>query len=340
MRRDAISARYLQAQMGKGYILWEKKHPEEFSEFMPIIQSALAEKQEELGLHPLNSEEKRRASAGRMYTDSPVIKNISLDRIHFLPRGVYDDYWGEKDESLGCYSANEQSVHVVDSRKKKRRDYATEMVNLFHVMQHEAIHASSYEADYLGKSGEPALYRQGYVVFNQKHDMERFRGLNEAVVEQMNTAVLRSLIPDLVQTFPKISEKEWKNAPSVYYEVFRSVLESIISNTVYRMGSDPATVLKQYEAGLFTGKMMHLADVDRVYGKGSLRFLSTMGTYKGNGVQRCPEGISKKEWESHLDGYFIQYFWGSGQTWAFRKNLAREVLSQREFYRFCKANES
>lgn len=333
-KKSGEAGRRLESYSGTERLEGEVLPPDEFYTFFPVMEEMLIAEQERFGLTRRSSE--KAEFSGRSYIDGPCVKTIDPDRIHYLPSEVYSAQGNSHGESFGVYLIGEQSIHIAEYRAglehtnlSPERKQSVRLRSL----QHEAVHMVSYEADYLGKKGDARLYRQGYMVFNQKYGFERFRGLNEAVVERINMIVFNSAIPKLMERFPDTKEKDWRFGQPIYEE-YRTVLGDIIENIAECMHRDALDVWYDFEKGMFTGDMMHLKNVDRVYGPGSLRLLSAMGTYEGDTVAKKHPKTETRDWRDMLDEQFLNYFERYGQTWEKRKRIAKEVLSEKEFQRF------
>ena len=73
----------------------------------------------------------------------------------------------------------------------------------------------------------------------------------------------------------KFTEKELEEGIS-YEEDYLTILSAIIKKIAKNNNEEPKEVWKRFRKGYFTGEMMHLRDVDKVFGKGALRVLAAL----------------------------------------------------------------
>ena len=329
---------------GSEFFNGERELPKEAKKFLPIMRTHMTRKQEGYGL---KQNEKRDSFGGLQYVQEYIAKEVDLDRIHYISPDAYDrSVAGEEisGPSYGLYDASSQAIFLREKETLASDDLETkaspitELSKFFRMIQHESLHLVSYEADYLGTSGRIKLYRQGYMVFNPKYNWERFRGLNEAVIETANVGLFYDEISDLMKTFPDSKKEDWMRGRASYQE-YRTVLSDIIQNIAKADDRDSLDVWKDFEKGLFTGRMKHLSNIDRIYGSGSLRLLASMGSYQGDTVKEKPENISQKDWIISRQDIYMRYF-QEPLPKEERIALAQEVLSDREYGRFLAMNDS
>lgn len=314
----------------------EEQIPQDIKRALPIIQKHITAKQEEFGL--------KRCSFSEplfRYVKEALTKGVSLDRVHFLSEEAYLKDIADMDTGVLSYGNYDMKAKAIilrnreNSEKNLYRNDFEKRLDLLKMFQHEALHMVSYESDYALGGKEVDIYRQGYMVFNPKHKFERFRGLNEAVVETMNVTLFAQEISDFREEFgDEESEREWHRGRKIY-ERYRMVLESIIENIAEHKEQEPREIWRNFEKGLFTGKMGHLKAVDEVYGLGSLRILASMGSYDGETTREKPDTRDLSDWIIEQQDSYVYYF--SKPREAGEKNeIARELLSDKEYERFLK----
>ena len=59
---------------------------------------------------------------------------------------------------------------------------------------------------------------------------------------------------------------------------YAAILNAIINKIAEHSGRDGGEILQTFEKGLFKGNLLHLKEVDKVFGKGSLRLLSFLSS--------------------------------------------------------------
>lgn len=155
----------------------------------------------------------------------------------------------------------------------------------FETLLHEFVHSASFHKYFVTEMPETNLvesYRLGYRL-NANDDLDYFRGLNEAVVQKTTQDILRKLYQN----------NEIQN--SVHKMFFRLnhsytsetiILEKIISKISKEKNEDKTEVWKRFEKGQFTGEMMHLRDIEKAYGPGSLRILASMNPRNTNSIKQ------------------------------------------------------
>lgn len=155
----------------------------------------------------------------------------------------------------------------------------------FEVLLHESVHASSFHQYLIKETSDITLVdpsRIGYR-FKTKDKIDYFKGLNEAVVQKTTQDIIFKLYK---------SNKIQKDIHKIFFSLAHSyapeviVLEKIISKISKEKKEDEKDVWKRFEKGQFTGEMMHLRDVEKVYGPGSLRILASMNPSKTNPLQK------------------------------------------------------
>jgi hypothetical protein len=340
---EKITNKEVAAFLGSEFFDGEKELPKEAKKYLPIMRFHIIRKQGEYGL---KQNENKDSFGALQYVQEYVAKEVDLDRIHYMSPDAYRrSIPGETipGSSYGFYESSSQAIFLrerealASDETETKKSSIVEYTKFFRMIQHESLHMVSYEVDYLGKSGKIKLYRQGYMVFNPKHNWERFRGLNEAVIETANTGLFYDEIPDLMEAFPNSKREDWMRGRASYQE-YRTVLSDIIQNIAEADDRDPSDVWKDFEKGLFTGRMKHLSNIDRVYGSGSLRLLASMGSYEGDTVKGKPEDIPQKDWVISRQDIYMRYF-QEPLPKEERITLAQEVLSDREYRRFLTMND-
>ena len=143
---------------------------------------------------------------------------------------------------------------------------------------HEPIHSKSHIKFKIGeKDGKEMVntYRTGYLVNDFKNEQRYFEGLNEAIVEKIAQEILLNHNNIENKSYKNKIEKRilTKNSP---YKTAIVVVEKIISEIAKNNKEPEQLVWERWEKGMFTGEMMHLRDIEKVFGPGSLRILASM----------------------------------------------------------------
>lgn len=246
---------------------------------------------------------------------------LTPQRFHFLNSEMFDRVHGSENDGAKVAGAfHDKRIEIlmnveVLSKDKKLRS-----------MLHEAIHAASFRnfwVDTERKDIEP--YRSGYAVINREDPHEHFRGLHEAITEKSLQDILAEHADEISETFGNevvdYDRGEYKD-----YQNFINLVDIIVSKVAEKHGEPPQEVWTRFKRGLYTGEMMHLREIERAYGKGSLRFLAALES----GTRRA---LTRDEVMEKMRAYF------STEDEEEREKLAHEVLNERERLRYDKRAE-
>ena len=225
----------------------ETEKTEEKRRFLERLNDYYAEEFQELGL----SEQPR----------------ILLEQIHILPSEVYDRRF--PGAGAGFHSTVEDQIFTTSWRKKE---------NLYFGLIHEGIHALSHHtlhAELSSKGGFVKTYRSGYQVTNpESREHRHLAGFDEAITEKMARDIFKKHRQELVDNFDYPADKE--PAMPMLYGEYMEILDGIIEVMAEHSGEDPEDVWRQFKRGKFTGEMMHLRNIERTFGEGSLRVLAAL----------------------------------------------------------------
>lgn len=191
--------------------------------------------------------------------------NIVAERIHLLADEDYKkqcpDYRG------GALTKSWNGIFVNADWMKG--------VSLFHAMLHEFVHELSHKKyRYSDATKKVEVYRSGYSVSGYDEKKERhyslLEGFNEAMTSQISKYMLQKHSEEIREQFG-ISEEGLDNEIEVEYPEEREQLEDLVKR-IAELRSEPLVeVWNKFVRGYFTGEMMHLRDIERVFGKGTLK---------------------------------------------------------------------
>ena len=192
---------------------------------------------------------------------------INADQIHIYPPEKYPD---RENKTIANVAVVTQKIEV------KRRGSKTKMIA---ALLHEMIHLASDLVFYSHVSDVDGLLdisdaKSGYRLHSEwktggKH---KFVGLNEAITDILMYRILKKNEETLKNQF-RISISE----EIISYTTFWDIVKKIIDKIAIVTGSEFETILDDYIRAQFTGEMMHLRDIERLYGKGSLQVLALLG---------------------------------------------------------------
>lgn len=200
------------------------------------------------------------------YTEIPVQK------IHIFSKESFEKTFYDKKGSLGAFSSailKEANIKACDG----------EIARAFKAITHEMIHIASYNVYYADPENEELKenYRSGY--FNNQHQGDNYHnhfiGLNEGIIDLVVSEIVQENL-DTILKMLAIEKEDWKDV--VWYHDESNLINRIAEKIATKNGEDFDIVYKRFKRGLFSGEMMHLRDVERVYGEDALRILSYLNS--------------------------------------------------------------
>lgn len=244
---------------------------------------------------------------------------IKPEQIHLLPTDTYNRLHtiSSKEKLRAFFYGPNQAVYIDKHDAKTRLD-------LYKTIFHEAVHAVSFSKFGIKKEKErPFQYRSGYdTMVEGSKEHEHFCGLNEMVVDKVVPEILAKHKKELTKELKITSEEEKQGIH--YYPSY--ILDTIIEKIAEKKGEDKEATWKRFKKGLFTGEMMHLREVERTFGKGSLRMLAAL------------ESGTKKDLEEGEDyRKILEYFKTDDEKE--REKIADEILIEREKKEYKKQRE-
>jgi len=210
-------------------------------------------------------------------------------------------------------------VIPIESATYINKNVARHRLELYKTILHESIHLCSSEKNRaVNKNGKLYIsnYRKGYANQNiedaqgKKH--EHFRGFNEAVTDLIAIDILKEHKNELVSNLKiKLEEEQLP----VSFTNYKKLLIEIMHKIAKKNNEKVEDVWKRFKRGYFTGDMMHLRDVEKTFGKGSLRFLAAI--YSGT-----------TDTSIETDKKIFRFFETDDENE--REQISQEVLNKRE----------
>lgn len=235
------------------------------------------------------------------------------NRVHLINQEIADSL---DMKSIGDYDSEEESIHINKDRLKKRR------IGMYKAILHETLHYYSFDSVIaVGPQTDINPHRSGYRVKNLESgntSHQHLHGFNEAVVEKMTQEILRENEEYLRKEFnPSEGELKKEHRYGAFDDEIE-ILDLVISKMALSLKEEPKEIWQKFKKGLFSGEMMHLRDIEKIFGPGSLRVLSAMSS-KGS-TKDMPEG---KMFDT-LEKFF------NSEDQKERNTLAKQILSERE----------
>lgn len=208
---------------------------------------------------------------------------IPYERVHFLSNEVFISIYQSEDEregsdTLGFHEALKGAVYLnkdfsVDSTK-------SDAFYRFSNLMHEVIHFQS-KVKVIADTDEREIspYRTGYSMHNLKKS--HFVGLNEGIVEATQTNLILKYRNEVAQR-TGLNPNEVDRAASTHKSYRENVdLVMKIANDISISKHEPhEQSFNRLLREQFTGNLMHLREIEEIYGTGSLRLLARYGSEK------------------------------------------------------------
>lgn len=203
-----------------------------------------------------------------------VQKELSTRQFHFFDRAGFDREFPDLKGAFGGHGGYD-TIPVVAEESEGQ---------FFLTLLHEAAHAFAIHTYELGTEGRLPEYRNGYTVMDRKssfvdprRDKMHFNAFNEGVVE-MTALRLAARYEDLFWN-AGVSSEGLRDAMEHHAYVQQvSVVVKIISKLAVVYGEDELETWKRIERGQYTGDMMWMRSIEKVFGKGALRVLDCLST--------------------------------------------------------------
>lgn len=205
------------------------------------------------------------------------------------------------------------------------RDRYPDRFAFYVALFHEGIHLASHQKFHLFEGSLPiATYRAGYtnMDFRKRPHREHFRGFDEAVVDMTTRELIEKNWQNLSINLHFTGEDKsyldsLKIATDIGYGEYDKIIDFVIDGVAQNKGEAREAVWNRFKKGVFTGEMMHLRDVERVFEKGTLRVLAHLGTSK--------DGEPQKD-----DAAIVMRYLQSGDEEE-KGQIAKELLSEVEY---------
>jgi len=194
-------------------------------------------------------------------------KDIPQEKIHIFFEDDYKKEFPEEKESVIGFASSVKREACIKAVEDKAR--------VFKCILHEMIHLASHNV-YYGNIAEDVMtnYRSGYanINWNNKEDVKQhFKGLNEGVVDMLASEIVQDNL-DEVFRLTATRKEDWKNVE--WYGEEGDIVNAILDKIAVHKNEKRENVYARFKKGLFSGEMMHLRDIEKAFGKDSLRILA------------------------------------------------------------------
>lgn len=223
---------------------------------------------------------------------------IPRDRIKFFNYEYYNEINGDG-KSGGIFLPTKNLIML--QRMNGVRQY--------HNMMHEMIHCASFQKFTLNQE----IYdnkRLGYHIQSDGEKEDKLLGFNEGVTRLLTQEILNKHKDELLNHLEGFKDK----SPYGLLEgmnFFRgnhgegAFVERLIITMDQKSRESKEGVWKKFKIGMLTGNMMHLRDIENIFGKKSLKILSEYGE------------------EKRVNGLVYDYFFSTNQE---KRNEIKEEL--------------
>ena len=192
---------------------------------------------------------------------------ISPDEVFFID----DQEVFEGDNYLGFFNSINDGIMVNTSVFGAAK---------YKSLLHEMIHLASYRAAYIEKEvfelrggGKGEQYQQIVTRLGYDIDGSKFDWFNEAITEKITHEIFETKINFLIKN--KYIHKENINSYLLNsYEYEQKYVDIIIDNVAKKLKIDRGSFWNDIKRGIFSGELMHLRKIEKVYGNNFLKFMS------------------------------------------------------------------
>jgi hypothetical protein len=265
--------------------------------------------------------------------------NLKNEQVHFFPKEEFDEVTGKGAGIVTAVYNLETDLSIYADKETVEEIAANPKLLLFLMVLHEAVHSEQYHKFFAFKEencGKNRLtfeaHRLGY--FNQNieendfNSHEHFRGFNEAITQRTVLKIIKKHSAELVGFFKirdKEKLKECLEEDAAEYSDEIAVVDKIAETLARKNKETKKAVWQRFAKGSFTGRIMHLREIEKTFGAGSLRVLAAMQS----GIK--PPIINSKNY-AKSSTKILRFFSLSDQRE--KDKIALEILNQRERFAY------
>lgn len=223
---------------------------------------------------------------------------VAPENIHILEQSAAEEMEGESLLAGRAFPASGEAV-IADIEN-------VGALEKLHTIVHESTHLYSSSIATMRPDTNNELEqirdKAGYVstarITPTRVTRNNFEGLDEAVVEKVSLSVITELFHRQEELFgeERYDVSDFTRFMGNFHRISAyadaiQIIESIVRRVARESERDEGEVWDDLKRGTFTGSVMHLRQIEKVYGPGSLRYLAEMplGAYEYEGNQEAYE---------------------------------------------------
>lgn len=202
--------------------------------------------------------------------------DIDINHIHILPSDIY--FILMRKDGVGIYNYQNDNIFLNASD-------VSSIIRFYPIVLHEMIHKAQVRKILLKPDTERnnsftySLSGVGYLYFDEKEKVgsDNLRFFNEAVTEMTVNEIGKKNREKIIKKY-KITQKQIDTLDDIgpAYPEFISLVNLILDRISEGDENKRNEVWNNIKRGQFTGDLMHLREIEKFFGKGSLRVLALL----------------------------------------------------------------
>ncbi len=201
---------------------------------------------------------------------------LPAEKVHILPQKIFEKHNPQSSKMGGSLAA---SFNPADDTLYINKGVSDSRALMLMSILHEALHRTSTMKFYADKK---TIYnaRIGYSLksaWKKEGRQKKLSGFNELMVHYTTLKILLKNIKKLEKL--GISKKDIKGVTTVYDQYY-PILALITKKVSEDTGIPPDQVFANFEKGQFQKTILALKDIEKSFGRGSLKILSLLGEMK------------------------------------------------------------
>ena len=229
--------------------------------------------------------QRRLADLGVLYTPIPS------EKIHMLSAEAYEKRLGNRADH-GFTSAFDDAIFINKDKPQGGAD-------LLDTLVHEMVHRASKHRFFGSEEHGMVPARIGYQLASPWKEPEgraALTGFNEIVTEYMAVRILEATKDELEQELgiAKKDVEEFQYGYAQYNEVFSKIVRGVAA----MKGISVREVIDDFERGQFAENLFVLKDIERTFGKGSLKVLACLGVLRDLAEREKVDALVKQYFSS------------------------------------------